>query len=37
VVPLTNPQSRIYINKSVKNLQTTVFGGTFNYTYASKE
>lgn len=37
VVPLTNSQSRIYINKSVKNLQTTVFGGTFNYTYASKE
>ena len=37
VVPLTNPQSRIYINKSVKNLQTTVFGGTFNYTYASKK
>ena len=37
VVPLTNPQSWIYINKSVKNLQTTVFGGTFNYTYASKE
>lgn len=37
VIPLTNPQSRIYINKSVKNLQTTVFGGTFNYTYASKE
>lgn len=36
VVPLTNPQSRVYINKSVKNLQTTVFGGTFNYTYASK-
>ena len=36
VVPLTNPQSKVYINKSVKNLQTTVFGGTFNYTYASK-
>lgn len=37
VVPLTNPQSKVYINKSVKNLQTTVFGGTFNYTYASKK
>ena len=37
VVPLTNSESRIYINKSVKNLQSTVFGATFNYTYASKE
>ncbi|OLS09563.1 peptide ABC transpoter substrate-binding protein [Lacticaseibacillus casei] len=37
VVPLTNSQSRLYINKSVKNLQSTVFGATFNYTYASKE
>ena len=37
VVPLTNPHSKVYINKSVKNLQTTVFGGTFNYTYASKK
>lgn len=37
VVPLTNTQSKVYINKSVKNLQTTVFGGTFNYTYASKK
>ena len=37
VVPLTNPQSKVYIHKSVKHLQTTVFGGTFNYTYASKK
>lgn len=37
MVPLTNPQSRIYINKSVKNLQTTLFGATYNYTYSYKK
>lgn len=36
VIPLTNPQSSIYTNKSVKNLKTTLFGATYNYTYAYK-
>jgi oligopeptide transport system substrate-binding protein len=35
--PLLNSNTKIYISKSVKNLQTPVFNQQFNYTYAYKK